>query len=158
MKLCRKVGAFLFLSAAAICLTIGTANAQEITQYAFTLQHATQWGKHVLPKGTYNCTVSQTNDMTAATVAVNGTSNSFRQIQMVGLGRVPETLLKGTGSVLVVSHFGDTSVLRGIYLTDQRVEYTFPVHVKAGSLMVKDSQPAPEREIALRTPVRGASK
>lgn len=157
MELSRKMGALLFLSVAAVCLTIGTANAQETTQGTFTLQHTTQWGNHVLPKGNYSCMVQQTDDMRAATVTIGGTSNSSRQIELVGFGHVPEALLNGSNSALVVTHYGDSYAVRGIYLAKRGVEYRFPVHIKAEAVMVKDSKPAPGRQVALRIPIRSAS-
>lgn len=150
MKVSRKVGGFLFLGAAVVCLAIGTAKAQEISQCAFTLQHATQWGKHVLPEGTYKCTVQQMDDMRGATVTISGVNDSSQEIQVVGFGRIPESSLKGAKSTLMVSRRGDIDAVRGIYLADRGVEYTFPVHTKHKALM------AQQREETLRIPVRTA--
>ena len=157
MDLYRKVGTFLFLSVMAVCLTTAAANAQNISRGSFTLQHDTQWGKTTLPKGNYNYEVRETG-MLGAMVTITSAGNSSRQVRMMGLQRAPEGSLKGATSMLIVSQVANSDAIRGIYMADSGMEYTFPVHAKGKAVMAQDSKQAAEREVTLRIPVRSAGK
>jgi hypothetical protein len=157
MELCRKAVTYLCLGVAAVCLTVGVANAQEVSSGAFTLPRAAELGKHTLPKGSYNYTVRETG-MMGAMVTITSAGDSSRQFEMMGLQTSPDASLRDSASTLVVTRRGNGDFLEGIYLADRGVEFTFPVHANRGAAMAGNSKPERGQEITLRIPVRKPTK
>lgn len=155
MESCRKIATALFLSVAAVCLTSGLASGQTVSSGDFTLPHEAQWGKHTLAKGTYHYTVRD-NSMMGAMVTLTPEGDSSHELHMMGLQQSPDASLKGSDSMLIVTHGDQGDTLRGIYLAGDSVEYMFPVHSKGKTVMAGNSKE--NREVTMRIPVHAPTK
>lgn len=150
MESCRKSAMFLFLTAVAVCLASGLANAQAVASGSFNLSNDAQWGKHVLAKGKYNFTVREMG-MMGATVTMTSTNPSSHELHLIGMRRNADASLKGSTSTIIVTHGRNGDTLRGIYLAGTGVEYEFPAHARGKTSMAANSKSG--REVTMRIPV-----
>ena len=151
MKLSQKCAKMLILMVACVGLTAAVARAQVVSKGAFTLPHAVQWGKHMLPKGDYQYTIRKTG-MKGVTVTAIKAAGSPQQLQMVGLGRTPDASVKGMDTSLVLAPGANGNSLRGIYVAGSNVEYVFPNY--ANQWTVVADNPEPGQEVTPRLVIR----
>jgi hypothetical protein len=151
MKLSQKCAKMLILMVACVGLTAAVAGAQVVSKGAFTLPHAVQWGKHMLPKGDYQYTIRKTG-MKGVTVTAIKAAGSPQQLQMVGLQRTPDASIKGADTSVVLSHDTTGSSLRGIYLAESNVEYVFPNNTSRWTVVAEN--PKPGQEVTPRLVIR----
>lgn len=150
MESCRKIAAFLFLTALVVCLASGLASAQVVSSGSFSLSNNAQWGKHVLTKGKYNFTVREAG-MMGAMVTMTSADHSSHELHLIGMRRNANASLKGSASAVIVTHSANGYTLRGIYLAGTGVEYEFPAHARHKTSMADNSKTA--REVTMRIPV-----
>jgi hypothetical protein len=155
MESCRKIGAFLCLSVAAVCFSSGFANAQVVSKGSFNLSNDARWGKQILPKGEYNFIVRENGEM-GAIVTLSSATDSSHQIHLMGLQQSADSSLKESDSTVIITHGKAGDTLRGIYLAGSGVEYTFPSSGKGNTALAANSKSG--TEITLRIPIRRASK
>lgn len=150
MEVCRKIGAVLFLTLAAVCFTSGLASGQVITKGNFTLSNDAQWGKNTLPKGNYNFTMQETGLM-GVMVTMTSANNESHEMQMMGLQRSADASLKGSESTVIIKHGKNGDRIQGIYVAGSGTQYMFPGSSKKQTTLAGNSNQ--DAEITMRIPV-----
>lgn len=155
MKQGRIFATFLLVSMAAICLAVVPAKAQiTIVKGQFSMQSETHWGKHNLPKGTYSFSLTRATE-NAAYMTISNVRAPSHGLTVSAIEEAPENSLRHAGSTLVISRYGNTSVVRALYLAGSSSEYAFQIPKD----MQTASTPAGKMQsVSIRVPVTGSQQ
>ncbi len=155
MKPYRIFATAVLVSLAWMCLAIAPAKAQTtIAKGQFTLLSETHWGKHNLPKGTYSFSLARATE-NAAYMTISNVRALSRSMTVSAVEEVPESSLRHAGSTLVISRYGNTSVVRALYLAGSSSEYAFQIPKGVESATAKSGKSAP---VSLRIPITGSRR